>query len=356
MSLRLLALCGSADMRDRGGAFPFARRYLYVLLGTLLITLGPVRFLHAQTDSPPPAFQARCTNLEPVTLPASGVIPVIVTYMKNSRHTDDDVESKTAGRTIPGESVKVLSRDRLSRGFEPNGEFQRVWGPLGIRFALVGFRTCEYTLGPSQDNPRSPRHDIPDPGFNFEKVFLKVLGDLNTREVQTDSGKVMFRGLDLYLWWLIEGSTPGYGIRPRFGKANEESGLDNEPVLGRPGAVWLDTKCVGGTTMAPIDFCTGLFSHEAGHFLGLCHCCLRADVSALAQKCINYLKPAYCPGLRLAASGGPSCDGALDKRLMSATNSFTVADNFHIEPCEKDTALEGKEKLLKHGGNGIVRR
>jgi hypothetical protein len=332
-------------------------RYVYVFFGALLLTLdllGPVRLVHAETGSHASAFEAKCTELGPVTLPESGVIPVVVSYMKNSRHPEDDVESKTAGNVIPGASVNVLSRDRIRRGFEPNGEFHRVWGPLGIRFAVVGFRTCKYTLGLSQDPiPANPRRDIPDPGANFKPVFLRVLGDLNTTEVQTGSGKMMFRGLDLYLWWLIEGSTPGYGIRPRFGKVNEESGRDDEPAYGRHGAVWLDTKCVGGTDMAPRDTCAGLFSHEAGHFLGLCHCCLRSDLSASAQKCINYLKPTYCPGLRLSTAGGPACGGQLDKRLMSATNPFTDENNFEVEPCEKDTALRGKEKVLRYGGNGI---
>jgi hypothetical protein len=362
MSLRSLALSEPVDMRERGGAF--AVRYVYVFLGALLITLGllgPVRSLHAQTGSQAPAFQARCTDLGPVTLPTSGVIPVVVSYMKNSRHPDDDVESKTVGSIIPGTSAKVLSRDRISRGFEPNGEFHRVWGPLGIRFALVGFRTCEYTLGPSQDLDSSFRHDIPDPAlkFNFDTVFLRVLGDLNTREVQADSGKVMFRGLDLYLWWRIEGNTSGYGIRPRFGKVNEESGRDDESAFGRPGAVWLDTRCVGGTDIAPSDSCAGLFSHEAGHFFGLCHCCFRPDQDRSAQECKNYLKPRYCPGLPLSTVDGPLCGGELaerlelDKRLMSATNTFK---DFGVSRCEKDTALKGKEKVLRYGGNGIGSR
>jgi hypothetical protein len=280
--------------------------------------------------------------------------------MKNSRHTDDDVESKTVGGVIPGASARVLSRDRIRQGFEPNGEFQRVWGPIGIHFALVGFRTCEYTLGSAADLVPGGRHDIPDPnvGFNFDTVFLKVLGDLNTRQVEAGSGKVMFRGLDLYLWWRIQGGTSGYGIRPRFGKTNEESGREAELPLGRPGAVWLDTRCVGGTDIAPTsDSCAGLFSHEAGHFLGLCHCCFRADVKRSAQQCNNYLKPAYCPGLPLSTVDGPICGSdlakhlKLDKRLMSATNSSE--DDFGVDRCEKDTALRGKEKVLRYGANGI---
>ena len=340
----------------------------YVILGALLLTLdlvGPVHSVHAETRSEAPTFKAECTDLEPVTLPPSGVIPVVVSYMKNSHHPEDDVESKTAGNIIPGASVSVLSRDRIRRGFEPDGEFHWVWGPLGIRFALVGFRTCVYTLGPSHDpgghnDPRNARRDIPDPGLNFERVFLKVLEDLNTTEVQADAGKVKFRGLDLYLWWEIEGP-PGYGVRPRFGKVNEESRRADEPALGQPGAVWLDTKCVGGTDMAERDSCAGLFSHEAGHFLGLCHCCLKPHLGSSAQECFNYLKPGYCQGLPLSRAGAPKCEGELEKRLMSATNPLVVEvnsaeDNLRVEPCERDTALEGKEKLLKYGGNGIGSR
>jgi hypothetical protein len=342
--------------------------YVYMILGALLITLdlvGPVRSVHAETGSETPTFKADCTDLRPVTLPAPGVIPVVVSYMKNFHHPDDDVESRTTGNIVSGAPVSVLSRDRIRRGFEPNGEFHWVWGPLGIRFALVGFRTCVYTLGPSHDpgghnDPRNARRDIPDPGLNLERVFLKVLEDLNTTEVQADSGKVKFRGLDLYLWWEIEGP-PGYGVRPRFGKVNEESGRDDEPAFGRRGAVWLDTKCVGGTDLAERDFCAGLFSHEAGHFLGLCHCCLKPHLGPSAQECFNYLKPGYCPGLPLAAAGAPKCEGELKKRLMSATNPLVVEvdsteDNLRVEDCEKDTALEGKEKVLRYGGNGISSR
>jgi hypothetical protein len=43
----------------------------------------------------------------------------------------------------------------------------------------------------------------------------------------------------------------------------------------------------------------------------------------------------------------------LDKRLMSGTNTFK---DFDVSPCEKNTALEGKEKVLRYGGNGIGNR
>jgi hypothetical protein len=229
-----------------------------------------------------------------------------------------------------------------------------VWAPLGIRFALLGVRTCKYTLIPGSEEPNTdnPRHDFPDPNANFD-VFMRYLKNLNVREVQTNSGKVTLRGLDVYLWWSLEGMDSGFGIRPRFGKANEESGdLPGERVHGRPGAVWLDTtKCVRNADMTPKDFCANLFAHEAGHFFGLCHCCLRGDQDAAAQKCRNFLRPGYCPGLPIPAGTDTECAGALEKRLMSATNPFTVEAGLVVSPCEKNTALAGKEKVLKHGAN-----
>ena len=61
----------------------------YVILGALLLTLdlvGPVHSVHAEPRSEAPTFKAECTDLGPVTLPPSGVIPVVVSYMKNSHH------------------------------------------------------------------------------------------------------------------------------------------------------------------------------------------------------------------------------------------------------------------------------
>lgn len=317
----------------------FAMHGVCGVLAALLVVLvlpGAVRTVRAQ----PPAAEP-CTDLGVVTLPEPGVVPVVVTYMKNSRRPDDNVESKK------------LSRGRMTQGFQPDGEFQRVWGPLGIRFALLGVRTCTYTLDhPSQDpDLQNPRHDVPNPGGNFNTVFMKFLRKFNMREIQTASGKVKFRGMDLYLLWQIEGTDAGYGIRPRFGKVNEESGLPNEPVRGKPGAVWLDTKCVANADMTPEDFCSAAFSHEAGHFFGLCHCCLRSDSSATAQKCRNFLRPRYCPDPSLFSASPPECGDDFDDRLMSATNTFETRHNLGVKPCEKTTALAGKEKVLKHGAN-----
>lgn len=306
-----------------------------VALAVLLVAPalpGALRVAHAE----PP-----CTDLGAVTLPDPGVVPVVVTYLQNSRRPADDVERKK------------LSRERITRGFEPDGEFQRVWSPLGIRFALLGVRTCTYTLAhPSQDpDLGNPRHDVPNPGGNFNTVFMKFLRQFNVREIQAASGTVKFRGMDLYLLWQIEGTDAGYGIRPRFGKVNEESGLPNEPVRGRPGAVWLDTKCVANADMTPEDFCSAAFSHEAGHFFGLCHCCLRADASVAAQKCRNFLRPRYCPDPSLFSANPPDCGNDFDDRLMSATNTFATRHNLGVKPCERTTALAGKEKVLKHGAN-----
>jgi hypothetical protein len=310
-----------------------------VLLVALLTTVGLpglVRNAHAQSGSD-------CTELGVVTLPAPGVVPVVVTYMRNTRRPDDDVESKR------------VSRDRITRGFQPSGEFQKVWTPLGIRFALLGVRTCTYTLIPGSEEPNvsAPREDFPDPNANFEDVFMRYIKNLNVREVQTSSGKVRLRGLDVYLWWSLEGMDSGFGVRPRFGRANEESGdQPDERVHGRPGAVWLDTgKCVRNATMTPKDFCANLFAHEAGHFFGLCHCCVRSTREH-AQECRNFLRPGYCPGLPIPATGSDvPCEGQLDKRLMSATNPFTMEANLVVKACERNTARAGKEKVLKHGAN-----
>ena len=45
----------------------------------------------------------------------------------------------------------------------------------------------------------------------------------------------------------------------------------------------------------------------------------------------------------------PSFD--FDDRLMSATNTFATRHNLGVKPCERTTALAGKEKVLKHGAN-----
>jgi len=256
-----------------------------------------------------------------------------VTYMKNSRRPGDDVETK-------------LSKNRLRDGFARDGEFNTIWRPKGIELALIGFRACSYTLGGSVTPDRA---DVPKPDVKdvFENVFLRVL-DHNTRTIKRGAREVAFRGLDLYLWWRIAGF-PGFGVRPRFGRELEESGGGNdEPLFGRRGAIWMDKECVGEGS------CPGLLAHEVGHFFGLCHCCHKADED---PRCINGLKPEYCPGLGLRAPERVSCTAAdmpdMPKRLMSATNPHSDPQRRDLSDCEVQTAHEGARKVLKVGANGL---
>lgn len=281
-------------------------------------------------------ISATCKVTDEFPLPTSpDTVPVMITYMKNSRQQGDDVQTK-------------LSKSRLTSGFESGGEFNAIWRSKGIVLALVGFRSCLYTLGPGFElNP--PRHDVPKPDATaevFESVFLTLVRDLNTRTVKSGSRDVAFKGLDLYLWWDIAGY-PGFGVRPRFGRQHEATGRGaDEPALGRPGAVWLDRECVG-----PPDTCGGLLAHEVGHFLGLCHCCHGPTDNPV---CINGLRPEYCPGLGRRTPQPISC-GTSDvaNRLMSATNPHVDPRRRELLDCEVAAAREGARKVLEFGGNGI---
>jgi hypothetical protein len=290
----------------------------------------------AQSRTETPAITATCTVTDEFPLPTSPeTVPVMVTYMKNSRRPGDDVETK-------------LSKNRLRNGFARTGEFNTIWGPKGIELALIGFRACSYALGARfEPDPQNARADVPKPDVKeaFETVFLRVLHDHNTRTIKRDAREVGFRGLDLYIWWDIAGF-PGFAVRPRFGPEQEVSrrGSD-EPSSGRPGAVWIDKECVDEGS------CPGVLAHEVGHFFGLCHCCHLATED---PRCINGLKPDYCPGLGHRSPQRVSCttDDTRD-RLMSATNPHTDSQRRDLRDCEVQTAQEGLRKVLKFGANGL---
>ena len=318
--------------------------WLAVAVATAVVVLVSPGPAAAQRRSDAAAIRATCKVTTSFDLPTSpGTIPVMVTYMTNSRRRDDDVQTK-------------LSKDRLRRGFAPDGEFNEVWRPQGIELALVGFRACSYRLASTFDTDlKNPRERVPKPDAGaetFETVFLRVVRDHNTRTVKNGASEVDFRGLDLYLWWDIEGYA-GFSVRPRFGRQHEASGRGNDEVpRGRPGAIWLDKNCTEEFNEDKTsDACAGLFAHELGHFLGLCHCCHKAGEPA---SCINALTPEYCPGLGLRARREISCHTDLMKRLMSAENSHTESERRALLDCEVETAREGAQKVRKLGANGIA--
>jgi hypothetical protein len=306
-------------------------RFLGLALAVAVLTLtAPAA---AQSAAGGGQITATCSVTDEFPLPTSGdAIPVVVTYMKNSRRPADDVQAK-------------LPKARLKSGFESGGEFNSIWGPKGIKLVLVGLRTCSYTLGPLFETS-PPRADVPKPDASFEPVFLTLLRDHNTRTVKSGPQQVEFRGLDLYVWWDIAGF-PGFGVRPRFGRQNEELGRGNDELAeGRPGAIWMDKECVEQNS------CTGVFAHEVGHFFGLCHCCQSATEP---PRCINALRPEYCPGLGFRVPQRVSCATAdVEKRLMSATNPHTDKNRRELKECEVDTARDGARKVRKFGSNGLT--
>jgi hypothetical protein len=289
-----------------------------------------------------PLLTATCRDVELASPPDPDVIPVVVTYMVSQRRPQEDIRT-------------IFTLEWIRKAFKPDGKFNLIWSPKDIRFALAKVRTCEFTLDESVNESRG----IPDPdtGDYFGTLFIPTLKTYNTRTLQIGNKRVKFHGLDLYLWWKMR-SYAGYGVRARFGPSEEEPQRPPEQRQARAGGIWMDKQCVKPN---PSDAtCAGLFAHEAGHFLGLCHCCHKDLQEGAPLNCFNYLKSEYCPGLGGLDQGpGHSCiDGDLGKRLMSAVNSFKgvsegALDSVQIEDCEVKAAQIVREKVLRLGANGV---
>src|SRR5215471_1974176 len=129
---------------------------LILVLGVVAPALAQERPLTATCDS---------VEWEPMVGQDSAVIPVMVTYMVYTRRASDDTAIFATN----------LGKQRFRKGFAVDGEFNRIWGPKGIRFVLAGFRTCSFMLSKSVDpsdpnNPLAPQSfmGIPNPDSDHE--------------------------------------------------------------------------------------------------------------------------------------------------------------------------------------------
>ncbi len=221
---------------------------------------------------PPPALAlppARPSNL--MVVGPRIVLPVVVHYMKSTRHPGNDVS-----QTFPPGVLKSF--------LTPSGTINDTWRAAGVRLVLALIEECQYDPGDFGLAAGSPE-TITSPALagttaNIDR-FLTVVRRYNYHPTL---------GLDLYLWWdLTDGPSQrvwGYA-RPYI--------LSN--LTKSTGAVWIDRQCLTETDVAPT--CPGIFAHEIGHFLGLCHTCG---------------SPSPCT--RCVGASPPACPTATDGRLM----------------------------------------
>jgi hypothetical protein len=174
-------------------------------------------------------------------------IPVVVHYMQHL--------------AFPSHSVqKVLNRADVDRALGPDGLFNRVWAPAAqLRMRLHEVQEHQYRL--ADFGYTTEFEYVPHPESD-RRLYQDLVSRFANARYQTAHGSGAVAGvrrpLDVFLFWKID-VYAGYAVPPRV-----------PPQQGpRPGAVWLDTDCLGD------EQCTRLFAHEVGHYLGLRHPCRR---------------------------------------------------------------------------------
>jgi hypothetical protein len=213
--------------------------------------------------------------------------PVYVHYMKHA------VSKRDPSTPKKNDSTPRLTLEMLQDFFSPTGKFNKVWSAHGIRFVLVGVERCTYRLK-SFDSSFTENETMPS---NAPDLRDRVFSALNVSSYKVGRAKRPFKGLDLYIWLEVEDAA-GLGSSPKF-----SVGAGGGSTVAQPGGAWIDLNCLSEPAA---DECTRAFSHEAGHFFGLCHACSsRHDTS---EKQFQTCTTPYCSDVVTFPGGMPDCD------------------------------------------------
>jgi hypothetical protein len=309
------------------------------LLGALVLVLASPAGSATKPKCTPVAVDL---GLTPSAPGGTGVddFPVFVHYMVNDGFPADDP-------SVPLDPVPIGSASfppaLLQDYFKSTGTFNQIWGSYyGISFVLVGIEICKYNL-PSLDPSFANDRRFPDPQTPAAAAMaLKVFKRYNAKNYHVGPAVRPFKGLDLYIFWSLDGPA-GYGVSPKF-----KTLASGAQTVQTPGGVFIDGDCEdpssdqpdipGGPTVVGSG-CRREFSHEAGHFFSLCHCC-NSGLTPLPQTAT--CTTSYCGDVPTAGSILPDCTGTIANRLM-ATNWL----HQDLTPCEITRATGTAQQILK---------
>lgn len=262
--------------------------------------------------------------------------PVFVHYMINDGFLSDD-PSQPLPSPVPIGSASYPPTT-VQGYFAPTGLFNQIWSAQGITFVLVGIETCTFNL-PSLDPALPNDRRFPSPELRRD-LPLAVFKRYNATHYQVGSGTRPFKGLDLYIFWSIRDAA-GYATSPKF---KTVSGTTQ--AVQTAGGAFLDGDCQNAGSDGsgpPGDGCRREFSHEAGHFFSLCHCC-STGLTPISQT--GTCTTQYCPDVVTAGTSLPDCNPtsgpSLASRLM-ATNWL----HDQLTACEITRALGTAQQILK---------